>query len=245
MEAVTAVSTTVTSAAMDRSMPKAWAMKTTAAPCMMAVPSHVDGRAQWDGERRDTVVHAHLLLERLHVERDGRVTRARGKRERHDRPELAQEVEGIESRADEQDEHVDDEELDGQPQVHGADELDHGQYARDAEVAEGARDEAEEPMGATRRMTPIIFIMIALNCVKKRFTVATFLPRRPKMKPSMSAKKMMGSMSPLFIEATMFLGMMLMSMVGKGLLGRRGRWARRRRRPPCRDPCPACTPLPA
>ena len=39
MEAVTAVSTTVTSAAMDRSMPKAWAMKTTAAPCMMAVPS--------------------------------------------------------------------------------------------------------------------------------------------------------------------------------------------------------------
>ena len=71
------------------------------------------------------------------------------------------------------------------------------------------------PMGATRRMTPIIFIMIALNCVKKRFTVATFLPRRPKMKPSMSAKKMMGNMSPLFIEATMFLGMMLMSISAK------------------------------
>ena len=39
MEAVTAVTTVVASIAGVRSMPKAWAMKTTAAPCMMAVPS--------------------------------------------------------------------------------------------------------------------------------------------------------------------------------------------------------------
>ena len=35
------------------------------------------------------------------------------------------------------------------------------------------------------------------------------------MKPSMRAKKMMGSMSPLFIAVTTFLGMMLMSISAK------------------------------
>ena len=39
IDAVTAVTTVVSSIDGVRSMPKAWAMNTTAAPCMMAVPS--------------------------------------------------------------------------------------------------------------------------------------------------------------------------------------------------------------
>ena len=68
------------------------------------------------------------------------------------------------------------------------------------------------PMGATFRTRPIMCIITALNCVKKRLTVATFLPRRPRMKPRMSAKKMICSIVPLFMAAMMLVGMMLMSM---------------------------------
>ena len=73
------------------------------------------------------------------------------------------------------------------------------------------------PKGATLRMRLIIAIMMELNWVKKRLTVATFLPSMPSKKPRISAKKMICSMVPSASAPKMLVGMMLSRVVLKSV----------------------------
>ena len=52
------------------------------------------------------------------------------------------------------------------------------------------------PMGATYMTMEVIFIMMSLNCSKKRCTTSTLRPMVDRMMPTNSAKKMMASISP-------------------------------------------------
>ncbi len=59
------------------------------------------------------------------------------------------------------------------------------------------------PKGAASMTMEVIFIMMSLNCSKKRCTVSTLRPISDKMMPMNSAKKMIASMSP---EASAWMG---------------------------------------
>ena len=65
------------------------------------------------------------------------------------------------------------------------------------------------PSGATYMTSVVIFIMISLNCSNRRWTVSTRLPKTAITMPQNSAKKMMGSMSPLASAPMGFWGTML------------------------------------
>ena len=64
------------------------------------------------------------------------------------------------------------------------------------------------PMGATYMTMEVIFIMMSLNCSKKRCTTSTLRPMVDRMMPTNSAKKMMASISPEASAWMGFFGMM-------------------------------------
>ena len=66
---------------------------------------------------------------------------------KNDRPELLKEVHWVQTREDEEDKGVDHEQHDQKTKVGGQNEVDHREDAADAQIREGARDQAEDADG--------------------------------------------------------------------------------------------------